>query len=96
MDKEDYAKYYIQGSDHYLLPKDVFIELFDEMNNWKEESKKKDEVIEDAIQFMKDNCIEQIPDLPKGCYRDIASIGDMEQLLQILEDKETDINVGEV
>ena len=36
---EDYTKYYIQGSDHYLIPKDVFDELFDEMENWKEESK---------------------------------------------------------
>ena len=36
---EDYFKYYIQGSDHYLIPKDVFKELFDEMGNWKEENK---------------------------------------------------------
>ena len=36
---EDYFKYYIQGSDHYLIPKDVFDELFDEMENWKEETK---------------------------------------------------------
>ena len=39
MDKEDYSKYYIQGSDHYLIPKDVFIELFEEMENWREEAK---------------------------------------------------------
>lgn len=39
MNKEDYFKYYIQGSDHYLIPKDIFNELFNEMNNWKEESK---------------------------------------------------------
>ena len=36
---EDYNKYYIQGSDHYLIPKDVFKELFNEMINWKEEVK---------------------------------------------------------
>ena len=36
---EDYFKYYIQGSDHYLIPKDVFKELFNEMINWKEENK---------------------------------------------------------
>ena len=36
---EDYSKYYIQGSDHYLIPKDVFMELFNEMINWKEEVK---------------------------------------------------------
>ena len=34
---EDYNKYYIQGSDHYLIPKDVFNELFDEMVNWRKE-----------------------------------------------------------
>ena len=39
MNKEDYFKYYIQGSDHYLIPKDVFIELFNEMENWREEVK---------------------------------------------------------
>ena len=39
MNKEDYFKYYIQGSDHYLIPKDVFKELFNEMMNWKEETK---------------------------------------------------------
>ena len=39
MNKEDYNKFYIQGSDHYLMPKDVFDELFDEMENWREEAK---------------------------------------------------------
>ena len=39
MNKEDYFKYYIQGSDHYLIPKDVFDELFNEMFNWREETK---------------------------------------------------------
>ena len=39
MNKEDYSKYYIQGSDHYLIPKDIFNELFDEMGNWREEVK---------------------------------------------------------
>lgn len=45
MNKEDYSKYYIQGSDHYLIPKDVFKELFNEMINWKEESKKQKEKV---------------------------------------------------
>ena len=46
MNKEDYNKFYIQGSDHYLIPKDVFDELFDEMENWKEakELKMKDKL----------------------------------------------------
>ena len=49
MNKEDYFKYYIQGSDHYLIPKDVFKELFNEMINWKEESKQLKEVINKAV-----------------------------------------------
>ena len=46
MSKEDYLKYYIQGSDHYLIPKDIFDELFNEMNNWKKEAQKQKEVID--------------------------------------------------
>lgn len=40
MKKEDYNKFYIQGSDHYLIPKYVFIELFNEMINWKQDNAK--------------------------------------------------------
>ena len=36
---EDYNEYYIQNSNHYLIPKDVFMELFNEMFNWREENK---------------------------------------------------------
>ena len=50
---EDYSKYYIQGSDHYLIPKDVFKELFNEMINWKEESKKQKEVINKITDLIK-------------------------------------------
>ncbi len=39
MNKENYFKYYIQGSEHYLIPKDIFDELFDEMESWREEVK---------------------------------------------------------
>ena len=46
MNIEDYNKYYIQGSDHYLIPKDVFKELFNEMINWKQQCKKQKEVID--------------------------------------------------
>ena len=52
---EDYNEYYIQGSDHYLIPKDIFKELFNEMINWKEEKKKKKEVIDKAIEYNKKN-----------------------------------------
>lgn len=56
MNKEDYFKYYIQGSDHYLIPKDVFIELFNEMVNWREDTQKYKEVI-DKIKHILNNQI---------------------------------------
>ena len=46
MNKEDYFKYYIQGSDHYLIPKDVFDELFEEMESCKHDTQKYKEVID--------------------------------------------------
>lgn len=52
MKLEDYNKYYIQGSDHYLIPKDEFKELFNEMINWKKESQKQKEVIDKAIEYV--------------------------------------------
>ena len=52
MKLEDYNEYYIQGSDHYLIPKDVFKELFNEMVNWKEESQKQKEAIDKAIETL--------------------------------------------
>ena len=48
MNKEDYFKYYIQGSEHYLIPKDVFNELFDEMENWREEAKELKKQLEEC------------------------------------------------
>ena len=60
MEIEDYFKYYIQGSDHYLIPKDEFKELFNEMINWREESKKQKEVIDKAIEYMKDFIFEPL------------------------------------
>lgn len=49
MTREDYSKYYIQGSDHYLIPKDIFDELFTEIENWKKEARKSEEVIDKAM-----------------------------------------------
>ena len=54
MKLEDYFKYYIQGSDHYLIPRDIFEELFDEMSNWRDESKQLKEVIDKAIEYIKE------------------------------------------
>lgn len=54
MKMEDYNEYYIQGSDYYLIPKDVFMEIFNEMINWKEESQKQKEVIDNSIKYVED------------------------------------------
>lgn len=44
MKLEDYNEYYIQGSDHYLIPKDVFKELFNEMPYLQETDKEYEDV----------------------------------------------------
>ena len=53
MKMEDYNKYYIQGSDHYLIPKDVFMELFNEMESWKQDTNKYKEVIDKIMNLIK-------------------------------------------
>ena len=65
MNKEDYSKYYIQGSDHYLIPKDVFDELFEEMESWKEDTQKYKEVIDKAIEYIEN--VKKIDDYLDGC-----------------------------
>ena len=80
MNKEDYSKYYIQGSDHYLIPKDEFKELFNEMVNWKEESQKQKEVIEKAIEYINKMFETEF-------YNDDYYLG---HLKQILQDKEVE------
>ena len=52
MNREDYLQYYIQGSNHYLIPKDIFDELFTEMKNWKKEAHQYKEVINKAIEYL--------------------------------------------
>lgn len=52
MIREDYLQYYIQGSEHYLIPKDIFDELFTEMKNWKKEAHQYKEVIDKAIEYI--------------------------------------------
>ena len=52
MTREDYSKYYINGSDHYLIPKDIFNELFNEMDNWKKEVQEQKEVIDKVIELL--------------------------------------------
>lgn len=58
MKMEDYNEYYIQGSDHYLIPKDKFKELFNEMVNWKEQSQKLNGAIQTYDILLKSNAEE--------------------------------------
>ena len=82
---EDYSKYYIQGSDHYLIPKDVFIELFSEMENWKEETKELKKQLEEykatnevlSHELTKDKVLQQ--DCLTTCYG--IPIGDIPKLI---------------
>lgn len=87
---EDYNKYYIQGSDHYLIPKDVFKELFNEMVNWKEKSQKQKEVIDKAIKLIKYN--EKYRD-GAGCCQFVDIVSEiLDPLQSILEKDETTNN----
>ena len=76
MNKEDYSKYYIQGSDHYLIPKDVFIELFSEMENWKEESKELNKKYENAVADYETTMAEkeQLNSLVNSCQEEIRQL----------------------
>ena len=80
MNKEDYFKYYIQGSDHYLIPKDVFDELFEEMESWKEDTQKYKEVIDKTREYIQKM-------FETGFYNDDYYLG---HLNQILQDKEVE------
>lgn len=55
MNIEDYSKYYIQGSDHYLIHKNEFIELFNKRSNLKAENKNqiKKETLNSQIKFFR-------------------------------------------
>ena len=77
---EDYNEYYIQNSNHYLIPKDVFMELFNEMINWKEESQRQKEVIDKTIEYIKEK--------QKIQYKFALSHIECDDLLEILENKE--------
>ena len=86
MNEEDYFKYYIQGSDHYLIPKDVFKELFDEMSNWRDESKQLKEVIEEAREYINSKVISN------GEIIDQLRKIEVKELLQILDKVKGDSN----
>lgn len=94
MTKEDYIQYYIQGSDHYLIPKDIFDELYDEMNNWKRDVQKYKEVIDKAIELIesKNNGVCVINGEEKGAFTFVLDFDKAREfiwdLLEILKEVE--------
>lgn len=96
MNKEDYFKYYIQGSDNYLIPKDVFIELFEEMVNWKEESKELNQKYLNAVADYETTMFEkeQLNSLVNSCQEEIRQLKKQlevgeEQYNDLVEEKES-------
>lgn len=73
---EDYFKYYIQGSEHYLIPKDVFNELFDEMVNWRKESKELNQKYLNAVADYETTMFEkeQLNSLVNSCQEEIRRL----------------------
>ena len=59
MNKENYSKYYIQGSDHYLIPTEIFNELLEENQKLKADYGNKAQVERDLLleenERLKDN-----------------------------------------
>lgn len=84
MNKEDYSKYYIQGSEHYLIPKDIFDELFDEMESWKEDTQKYKEVIDNALSILRNELYKS------RCRCDACNDYFIENLIKLLEQKEVE------
>ena len=93
MNKEDYFKYYIQGSDHYLIPKDVFIELFEEMENWREEAKELKEKYLNAVADYETTMFEkeQLNSLVNSCQEEIRRL--KKQLEDLKAEKQEWINL---
>ena len=73
---EDYFKYYIQGSEHYLIPKNIFEELFDEMSNWREEVKELKEKYLNAVADYETTMFEkeQLNSLVNSCQEEIRRL----------------------
>lgn len=86
MKMEDYNEYYVQGSDHYLIPKDIFNELFEDYECFKNDCKKYKEAIDKAIEYINDNLtISSILD-GKKYYTINNYTFDYEELLDILNE----------
>lgn len=73
MKLENYQEYYIQGSDHYLIPKEEFEELLDR--------------IDKAIKYLEKSKLNQLDTYCKYLYInfDTEKIENIDELLKILK-----------
>ena len=58
MTDSDFEKYYQKGGT-YVLPIEVFNELFGEMENWKKECKQKENIIKEVREYI-ENCLHNL------------------------------------
>lgn len=92
MNKKDYKEYYIQGSNHYLIPKEEFEELFEDINTWKKEyeflkkvSSDYTYIINEAIEYLESYNV----DFARCEFGEAPiSIRELDDLLKILKGEE--------
>ena len=80
MKREDYFKYLIQGGDIYVLPEDIFNELFDELSNLQQESKELRKVINETIKYI--NGAYEMATYTKSVSLDQENIEDLLNILK--------------
>jgi hypothetical protein len=83
---EDYATYWQKGGT-YVLPNEIFYELFDEMNNWKEESQHLKSTLEEIREYIRDCCNMdvKIVNLHFDNAQNEMSADQVDDLLQIID-----------
>ena len=85
---EDYSRYYIQGSDHYLVPKDVFIELFDEMESLRQECKEYKERITKAVKIINNDRMYDDNDFEGRVFQhDLLKVLENEEIIGVKDEK---------
>ena len=77
MNKQDYDKYYQQGGS-YVIPVEVFNELFEDYECFKNDCKKYKEVIDKAIKYLDSFSFKNKPHyIPLNKYQDYQELLDI-------------------
>lgn len=79
MNLGDYDKYYIQNSEHYLIPKPAFDELFNEMVAWREKSQE----LKKQVEYLRSGEYLNQLRFERDMLQDVANNGEVSK-----EDKE--------